>query len=157
ADAAGQVYTALIGPNVTPNTVSHTSYKHENTLRTVLDALGITTTPGFSAVAAPMKDFFSGYVNVMSPAPNRITGPQVLIKSYAGEAGAQIYQLQVWDNTTGQKLAESVPGSSTIFQTVSLAPGPHQIIVEDISTGTYGLLHKAVVNITVSDGGLIIA
>ena len=157
ADVAGQVYTAVIGPNVTPNTVSHTSYKHENTLRTLLDALGITTTPGASAIAAPMKDFFSGYVTVASPAPNAITGPQVLINASAVETGIQIYQLQVWDNTTGQKLAESTPGSSTIYQTVTLAPGGHQIIVEDIGAGSFSGLHRAVVNINVSDGGILIA
>jgi len=157
ADAAGQVYTAVIGPNVTPNTVSNTAYKHENAFRTLLDALGITTTPGFAAIVPPMKDFFSGYVTITSPAPNAIAGPQVLISASATETSAQIYQLQVWDNTTGQKLAESTPGSSTIYQTVSLAPGSHQIIVEDISTGTYSVLHKAAVNITVSDGGIVIA
>jgi len=157
ADVAGQVYTAVIGPNVTPNTVSHTAYKHENTFRTLLDALGITTTPGFSAIVPPMKDFFSGYVTIASPGQNAITGPRVLISASATETSAQIYQLQVWDNTTGRKLAESAPGSSTIFQTVPLAPGPHQIIVEDITTGTYSVLHKASVNVTVSDGGIVIA
>jgi len=53
-----QVYTAVIGPNVKPHTVSSTLYKHENTLRTMLDALGITTYPGASATAADMTDFF---------------------------------------------------------------------------------------------------
>ena len=157
ADAAGQIYTAVIGPNVTPNTISRTSYKHENTLRTVLDALGITTTPGAASIAAPMKDFFSGYVTVTSPATNATTGPQVLINASAIETGAQIYQLQAWDNTTGQKLAESTPGSSTIYQTVTLAPGPHQIIVEDISNGTFRDMHRAVINMNVSNGGILIA
>jgi hypothetical protein len=56
----------------------------------------------------------------------------------------------VWDNTTGQKLGESAPGTSTINETFSLAAGAHQIIVEDISTGNFAALHKASVNITVS-------
>src|SRR6202011_2346757 len=33
------VYTALIGPKVKPHTVSNIAYKHENALRTILDAL----------------------------------------------------------------------------------------------------------------------
>ena len=53
-----QVYTAVIGPKVKPGAVSSTLYKHENLLRTMLDALGITTYPGASATAADMTDFF---------------------------------------------------------------------------------------------------
>src|SRR5579864_5058799 len=43
-----QVYTAVIGPNVKPGIKSGTFYKHENALRTILDALGITVYPGAS-------------------------------------------------------------------------------------------------------------
>ena len=46
------VYTAVIGPKVKPHTVSNMPYKHENTLRTMLDALGISTGPGAAAKAA---------------------------------------------------------------------------------------------------------
>lgn len=53
-----QVYTAVIGPNVKHGTVSSTLYKHENALRTMLDALGITVYPGASSSAADMTDFF---------------------------------------------------------------------------------------------------
>src|SRR5215469_15665938 len=67
ADEAGPVYTALIGPNVTPHTVSLAPYTHENSLRTILDALGIAAHPGGSATAAPMIDFFTGAVTVASP------------------------------------------------------------------------------------------
>jgi hypothetical protein len=73
-----------------------------------------------------------------------------LVSASARESVAQIYQLQVWDNTTGQKLGGSAPGTSTIQQTFSLAPGPHQIIVEDISTGNFQVLHKSSVTINVS-------
>jgi acid phosphatase len=57
-DQAGHVYTAVIGPKVIPHTVSHTKYKHENTLRTILDAQAITTYPGYSATVTGMNDFF---------------------------------------------------------------------------------------------------
>jgi len=156
-DAAGPVYTAVIGPNVAPNTVSQTPYKHENTLATLLDALGITAHLGGSDGALPMKDFFAGYVTVTSPVQNNIIGTQVLVNAFATESATQIYQLQVWDKTTGQKLAESSPGSSSFNQTLTLAPGPHQIIVEDISTGNFQALHKALVNVTVVADGVAIA
>ena len=53
-----QVYTAVIGPNVKRGTVSSTLFKHENMLRTMLDALGTTVYPGASSSAADMRDFF---------------------------------------------------------------------------------------------------
>jgi hypothetical protein len=157
-DVAGQVYTAVIGPTVTPNSVSNALYKHENTLRTILEALGITTYPGASASVSAMEDFFTaGQVTITSPAQNDTTGTQVLVTASANEPDALIYQLQVWDDTTGQKLGESAPGTSTINQTVWLAPGAHRIVVEDISTGTYSNLHAANVNITVVADGVTIA
>jgi acid phosphatase len=53
-----QVYTAVIGPKVKPGTVSSTLYKHESTLRTILDALGVSVHPGASNTAPDMTDFF---------------------------------------------------------------------------------------------------
>lgn len=52
------VYTAVIGPKVVPHTQSAIPYKHENLLRTTLEALGITTFPGAAASAIPMSDFY---------------------------------------------------------------------------------------------------
>jgi acid phosphatase len=57
-DDPGQVYTAFIGPNVIPGTVSNTAYMHENTLRTILDSLGITNYMGAAVNASDMFDFF---------------------------------------------------------------------------------------------------
>lgn len=150
SDVAGLVYTALIGPNVTPRTVSRTPYKHQNLLRTMLDALGISTHPGASASASSMTDFFTtGSVTVSSPAQNAITGTQVQVIASATEPSAQIYNIQVWDHTFGVKLGQSAPGISTINQTYTLSPGTHQLVVLDICTGTYQVLHRTMVNITV--------
>ena len=53
-----QVYTAVIGPRVKPHFQSSLLYKHESALRTMLDALGVTTYPGAAATAPDMADFF---------------------------------------------------------------------------------------------------
>ena len=53
-----QIYTAVIGPKVTPGTVSSTLYRHESTLRTILDALGVSVYPGAANTAPDMTDFF---------------------------------------------------------------------------------------------------
>src|SRR4029077_9153523 len=80
---------------------------------------------------------------------NSSIGPQVVLSAFARESSASIYQLQVWDDTTGKKLGESAPGSSTINQTYLLPSGAHQIIVEDISTGVFQAIHKATVTVNV--------
>lgn len=52
------VFTALIGPKVKRGFQSPVPYKHENALRTMLEALGVTVYPGASKTAVPMADFF---------------------------------------------------------------------------------------------------
>ncbi len=156
-DIAGQVYTAVIGPRVTPNTVSAVPYKHENTLRTLLDAMGIAPVLGQSANVSAMNDFFSstgGGVTITSPAQNATTGTQVLVTATASEPSTQISQLQVWDDTLGQKL--TVVNGSSVNQTFTLAPGFHRLIVEDMSA-TYQVLHKSSVDITVVADGVTIS
>jgi hypothetical protein len=88
-------------------------------------------------------------VSINSPAPNSVSGQQVTVSASARESTAAIYQLQVWDATTGIKLGESVPGSSTINQTFLLSSGTHQIVVEDISVGTFQALHQSSVAVKV--------
>ena len=58
APCSEQVYTAVIGANVKHNYKSDRSYGHENTLRTMLDALGVNVYLGASREAKPMLDFF---------------------------------------------------------------------------------------------------
>jgi acid phosphatase len=53
-----QIYTAVIGPRVKPHFQSALPYRHENALRTILDALGVPVYPGASVTAADMSDFF---------------------------------------------------------------------------------------------------
>jgi len=96
-------------------------------------------------------------VFISSPATNSINKQQVLISASARESAASIYQLQIWDTTTGQKLGQSSPGTSTISQTLTLTPGTHQIVVEDIGTGTFHTLHKASITVNVTSSAAAIA
>ncbi len=54
----GRVFTLVIGPNVKPGYRSTVFYQHPSILRTMLDALGVTTYPGAAASAPDMADFF---------------------------------------------------------------------------------------------------
>ena len=57
-DAQGQVLTVVVGENVIPGIKVDTPFRHENTLRTILELLGLHNFPGASATAAPMSEFF---------------------------------------------------------------------------------------------------
>jgi len=57
-DEQGQVFTAVVGQSVIPRVRVNTPFKHENTLRTIMQLLGLKNYPGASATAAPMSEFF---------------------------------------------------------------------------------------------------
>ncbi len=57
-DAQGQVFTAVVGQSVTPGVKVNTPFRHENTLRTIMEQLGLKNFPGGSASAASMSEFF---------------------------------------------------------------------------------------------------
>ena len=57
-DAQGLIFTAVIGPNVIRGVKVKAPFRHENTLRTMLELLGLKQFPGGSASAVPMNEFF---------------------------------------------------------------------------------------------------
>ena len=124
------VYLAVIGPNVKAHTVSGMPYKHENTLRTVLDALGITTRPGAAASAAEMSDFFAPakpLVDVGSPDDNAAVGTSVAIHASATPTpGYTIMGWYVYVDSVGKY---STGSTSTIHPTLTMSTGMHTILV----------------------------
>lgn len=154
-DDEGQILTAVIGPNVKPGHVSNVAYKHENTLRTMLDALGIETHPGWSASVPDMSDFFSstaGSVVINSPANNSVQGASALVNAAASELGAQVNHMEVWDKFNGKSTKLGNVFSKTIDQAFSVSGnGSHQISVKAIGDGpSYATLHQETVNYSVS-------
>jgi len=57
-DAQGQVLTVVAGAKVIPGVKVSAPFRHENTLRTIMEQLGIKNYPGASANVAPMDQFF---------------------------------------------------------------------------------------------------
>lgn len=57
-DAQGQVFTAVIGQAVIPGSKVDAPFRHENTLRTIMERLGLKNFPGASATASAMDQFF---------------------------------------------------------------------------------------------------
>ncbi len=136
------VYTALIGPQVTPQTVSAVAYEHENTLRTILESLSIKNYPGASATAADMSDFFS----------NSGTKPEVIVGSPAGGAslsspvtiaarafptvGNTISGWWVYVDSVARYSAGAI---SSINPSVKMSIGTHTIVVRAWDTsGAFG-------------------
>lgn len=57
-DAQGQVFTAVVGRRILRRVKVSNHYRHENTLRTMMELLGLDVFPGASASASPMNGFF---------------------------------------------------------------------------------------------------
>jgi acid phosphatase len=145
----GRVATLVIGPTVTPGLQSTTTYHHENLLKTVCVALGLSTCPGAAQNAAPMADFFAppstSGVTISSPGNGATLFNPVHVVASASES-IPISQMQVWDN--GSKLGW-YPGS-TVDQTYTLAVGTHTTTVEDLDSN-YAVIHKSEVSYTVQN------
>src|SRR3984885_4758951 len=148
-DDAGRIYTGLIGPNVKPGIVSNVAYKHENALRTMVESLGITTYPGWSATAADMSDFFSpnaGSVVINSPANNSTQGASVLVNAAASELSAQVDHMEVWDTFNGKSTKLGDVSGKNIDQAFPVSGnGLHQMTIEDIGPApSYLIFHREV-------------
>jgi hypothetical protein len=142
AGCGASVYTALIGPKVTPHTVSGTPYKHENTLRTMLDALGIRSYPGASENAADMSDFFSTgaikpVVTVSSPASGSTMGSPVPIQASAYPSpGHSISGWWVYVDNAGVYKNGAV---ASISPNIAMNSGTHKVVVRAWdSSGNFG-------------------
>jgi hypothetical protein len=126
------VYTALIGPRVTPNTVSSTPYKHENTLRTMLDSMGIKKYPGAAATASDMADFFTTKGNkpeviVTSPAGGAtLSSPMTIQASAFPSSGHTISGWWVYVDGVG---SYSSGAESAIDAQVDMSAGKHTVLV----------------------------
>jgi len=136
------VYTALIGPQIAPHTVSSRPYKHENALRTILDSLGVATYPGATARAAAMWDFFavSGTqpeVVVGSPANSAsLSSPITIQASGFPTAGHAIGGWRVYVDSVDKYRAGNV---DSIHPKISMSTGTHTVVVRAWdNSGAYG-------------------
>lgn len=136
------VYLAVIGPKVISHTVSNSSYKHENTLRTMLDALGISNHPGASATAADMSDFFTAeqnrpVVSIAFPANDaQVSSPVALQASATPTAGHTISGWYVYVDGAAAYHAGAV---NTINTNLTMKDGQHTVLVRAWDTsGAFG-------------------
>jgi hypothetical protein len=124
----GHVAAVVVGPKVTSRTRSATFYQHQNLLRTVGQALGLTTFPGAAASATPMSDFFSrtSYgVTVTSPVDQSIVASSVhFVASARSDVPIEAMAIYVDDNL---KWKHQVASLDTYL---TLAAGNRHIVVQ---------------------------
>lgn len=136
------VYTALIGPNVTPHTVSAVRYKHENTLRTILEALAIKNYPGASATAAAMSDFFDTdgtkpLVTVATPTTGASLASPVSLQASAVPTSG--HTITGWDVYVDNVSVASAGSGSSMAANLTMENGGHTVVVRAWdSSGAYG-------------------
>jgi hypothetical protein len=142
AGCGASVYTALIGPKVKPHTVSATLYKHENSLRTVLDALGVRNYPGAAANATDMSDFFSTngirpQVIVSAPASSSTMASPVPIQASAYPSpGHSVAGWKIYVDTVGVYHAGAI---SSIQPNIAMHTGTHTVMIRAWdSSGNFG-------------------
>lgn len=121
-----QVYTAVIGPNVRRGFESTTSYKHENVLRTMLDALQVSTYPGASNTSADMADFFQ------QPPPPPPPGALTLSPSTADFGSSN----NVGVDSSPQSFTLSNSGSSSSSVSIQFTGADPHDFVESDTCGT---------------------
>ena len=142
AGCGAAVYTGVIGPKVTPHVVSNLPYKHENALRTMLDALGITTYPGAAAAASDMSDFFVAAgskpeVAIAFPASGAsLSSPVPLQASAFPTAG---HTVTGWSIYIDSLTAYSAGPVTSINPTLTMKNGQHTVVVRAWDTsGAFG-------------------
>jgi acid phosphatase len=136
------VYTAILGPKVLPHTVSGIAYKHENTLRTMCEALGITTNPGAAATAAAMTDFFASsgnapVVSVAYPANGSDVNSPVALQASAYPSTG--HTITGWYVYVDGKAVYTAGAVTTINAGLTISSGQHSVIVRAWdNSGAYG-------------------
>jgi acid phosphatase len=143
----GRILVAMIGPNVKKGYQSTVLYHHPNVLRTMLEAMGDTSSfPGAANTAVPMSDMFQGGstaygVSVSSPA-NNSTVPTTMQVMATATAAKPIKTMQVYVDS---KLAYSVNASS-INADLNISAGGHDVVVQ--AWDTAGNVQKEAVSVT---------
>jgi hypothetical protein len=74
-NGGGQIEWAIIGPKIKQGYRSTTFYQHQNTLRLMLEGLGVTTFPQGAATASDMAEFFGTMTSTPTPSPSPTPAP----------------------------------------------------------------------------------
>ena len=154
ARGGGHIFVALIGPKVKPGVRVGNLYQHQHLLRTLMEALGMTTFPGAAANASDMAPFFGSStppapsgtpaVTITSPPAGTTAPSPVTVNARFSNGGTPQY-MKLWVDGVARFFNSN---STSLAYSLALAPGPHQVIVQAYN----GTLYSSTANVTV--GGL---
>ncbi len=155
----GHVAAVVAGPLAKKGFQTSTHYQHQNLLRTVLNALGVSSYPGAAAGAVAMADVFGNNtppppggctasntgVTICTPGAGTTDSSPVNFQA-AARSGNPITAMQIYvDN--GLAFATS---ASSLNTSLAIAPGGHNIVVQ--AWDSTGAIFKSAVGITVGSG-----
>jgi len=128
----GHVAALVIGPQVHAGYRSTATYQHQSTLKSLLQALGLTSFPGAAQNAPNMGEFFSGSsqgsVTVSSPANNSVvSSPVHYVASSTTTCPRGISAIGIY--TSPGHLAYWVHGAQ-LDHYLSLSPGGYETTVQ---------------------------
>jgi hypothetical protein len=162
ANGGGHTFVAMIGPKVTPGVKGTGFYQHQNLLRTISEALGMTSSPGAAAGVKDMGEFFgaagppppppppsvcklstvSPSVTICAPASNGSVGSPVAVKAGATDS-SPVRLVQVY--VDGVKKYETA--GNAVNTALALPAGTHRFAVQAFDNA--GRVFKSVVYATV--------
>jgi hypothetical protein len=125
------VYTAVVGPKVKQGATSSVLYRHENALRTMMDALGLTTSyPGAAATAVPMSDLLvPDGLTVIVP---RDGAAQLTSPVHAHVTDQRASRIEIWVDYV--KRASVVGHDANV--SLTMAPGVHRFVAVGVEGST---------------------
>lgn len=154
AHGGGHVAAVVVGPKVKKGFKSTTFYQHQHMLRTVMEALGMTTYPGAAASAYDMGGMFlssistvctasSNGVTVCSPTNGSTVASPVHVTAAAKSSLASITAMRVYvDNTSVYSV-----NAASINTYLSIASGTHSMVVQ--AWDATGAVYKSSLSIQV--------
>jgi hypothetical protein len=136
AHGGGHIAGMVIGPGVKKGARSTALYQHQNTLRTILDALSITTYPGAAATVADMADLFGASppagctasatgVTVCSPTAGSTPGSPVHFIA-AAKSTHPITAMHIYIDNVSKFSASA----SSINTSLAVTAGTHAVVVQ---------------------------
>ena len=142
AEGGGHIPAVVVGPGVKKGFQSPTNYQHQNTLRTILAALGIDSYPGAAASAVPLGVFGSGSsgggggsgsscsasaigVTVCSPTAGETSGSPVHFVATA-KASLPITAMRIYVDG----VSEYATSANSLNTDIAMAAGSHNVVVQ---------------------------
>jgi len=132
-NGGGQVAWVVVGPKANNGFTSNNLYQHQNTLRLLSEALGLTKFPGAAATASDMAEFFG------NPTPQ----PPTAVLSVTPQSGAA--PLTVVADSSGS----SSPNGSIASRSIDFGDGTVTTTVQ--ASHTYNSAGTFTVKLTVTD------